>query len=214
MGEVIEVRELSKRYGGRTLFERLSFTVGDGEIMVVIGPNGVGKSTLLKIIAGLVRADEGEVRIDGEVVEGRRYVPPERRGVGYVPQSLGLFPHLTAFENAIFGLKLKRVKDFKLVEELFKAFGIEEVKDKYPHQLSGGQRQRVAIIRALAIRPRALLLDEPLSAVDKASVRDLVNTVIKIIREERIPTLWVTHHGEVRGDKVLNFKTSADRQSS
>ncbi len=202
---MIEVLNLTKSYGEKVLFKDLSFTVEKGEILVIVGPNGVGKSTLLKVVAGLVRADGGEVRINGEVVEGKKYVPPERRGVGYVPQSLALFPHLTAFENATFGLKLRGIKDFTFVNELFKRFGVEAVKDKYPHQLSGGQKQRVAIIRALAIKPKALLLDEPFSAIDKSSIKRLVSELVEIIREEGIPTLWVTHHGEVKGDKVLDF---------
>ncbi|MGC9122450.1 MAG: ABC transporter ATP-binding protein, partial [Thermogladius sp.] len=159
------VRDLVKSFGSHLVLQGVSLEVVEGEYFTIIGPSGEGKSTFLNIVAGLLRPSSGEVYIGGVLVEdsGRVHVPPERRGVGYVFQSYALYPHMTAFDNIAFPLKMAkwpRDQIRRAVEEVADLLGTREHLNKKPHQLSGGQRQRVAVARALVKRPKLLLMDE------------------------------------------------------
>ncbi len=196
------VEDLVKEYDGVQVLKKVSFKVDESEIAVLVGPNGSGKTTLLNIVAGLVPADEGLVSINGEVVFEKRngvvrkYIPPEKRRVGYVPQDYALFPHLTVYDNIAFGLKKLRLSKSDInarVRELVEIFGLKGLENKYPHQLSGGQKQKVALARALAPWPKLVLLDEPLSAIDPG-VKDSLRLELKyILRKLSVTALIVTH---------------------
>lgn len=182
---------LRKRLPGFDL--DVEWTCGGG-LTVLFGYSGAGKSLTLRALAGLLRPDEGRVALDGEVLfDSMRgvNVPPQRRGLGYVPQDCALFPHMTVAENVAYGLaSLPRLVRTERRDEMLAALGLTALVGKRPRELSGGQRQRVALARALAPRPRALLLDEPFSALDaplRAEMRDLVRTGFGV------PVVLVTH---------------------
>jgi len=162
----IELKNISKRFGGVSALEDINFTVNDGELLALLGPSGGGKTTALRLIAGLEMPDEGGIFIRGVQVSG---VPPQRRNIGFVFQNYALFKTMTVFKNIAFGLKIKKWDKARIqarVAELVALLELNGLEDRYPHQLSGGQKQRVAIARALAGNPDVLLLDEPFAAVD------------------------------------------------
>lgn len=192
----VELDQIVKRYGDQTVLSSLSFTVKDGEFVTLLGPSGCGKSTLLRMIAGLTEATEGVVRIGGEVMND---VLPKDRRVGMVFQSYALFPNMTVFENVAFGLDMKRInKKEKLarVQEMLTLVGLTDRASYYPHELSGGQQQRVALARALVVKPRVLLLDEPLSALDAKIRKQLQRTLRDIQQQLNMTMILVTHDQE------------------
>jgi putative spermidine/putrescine transport system ATP-binding protein len=192
----LELRELKKSFGGVLALDGLSLDLAAGELVSLLGPSGCGKTTALRIVAGFEAADEGRVVVDGKDITG---VPANRRDMGMVFQAYSLFPNMTALGNIQFGLRLRDVPAAsrkRRAAELLELVGLEPHAAKYPHQLSGGQQQRVALARALAIRPKILLLDEPLSALD-AKVRVTLRDEIRRIQSELgITTLFVTHDQE------------------
>lgn len=210
MSEVaVECTQLTKVYDGETtaLYD-LNLSVRKGEILAVLGPSGCGKTTSLRLIAGFIRPDDGEIRIGGELVAGKsRFAPPEKRGVGMVFQEHALFPHLTARENVSFGLSKKTPA--QQVNYLLKLVGLDHLAERYPHELSGGERQRVALARALATKPVLILLDEPFSNLDadrRMRIREEVRAILKTTGSTAI---FVTHDQEeamYMGDRlaVLN----------
>ncbi len=164
------LRELCCRFGNVQALDRFSLDIGPGEFVALLGPSGCGKTTALRILAGFENATSGDVLVDGQDIQA---VPAQRRGMGMVFQSYSLFPNMTALGNVAFGLRLRKVNSTERKAKAMSLLEMVELKDRanrYPHQLSGGQQQRVALARALAIEPRVLLLDEPLSALD-AKVR-------------------------------------------
>ncbi len=167
--------------------------VNPGEIVVLVGPSGCGKSTLLRIAAGLIIPSQGRLIIDGE---DALVLPPEKRGIGWVPQSYALFEHLNIAENVGFGLKMQKVPKAEReqqVAEMLKLCRIEELAKRSVKALSGGQRQRVAIARALAVHPRVLLLDEPLAALDPQLRIAIRADLEELLRASGVTTLFVTH---------------------
>lgn len=193
----VSVEKVSKRFhvSGRTVraVERASLEVNAGELVALVGPSGSGKTTLLRLIAGLETPEEGVIRLDGEIVN---HTPPAQRGVAMVFQRDALFPHLTARENLGLGLRLRGVARAEIqerVEELAGWLGLGECLERRPAELSGGERQRVALGRALALRPRALLLDEPLAHLDAPLRRQLRRELLRLHRELGLTMLWVTH---------------------
>jgi molybdate transport system ATP-binding protein len=167
---------------------------------ILFGPSGAGKTTLLDCIAGLTPADEGRIAIGGEDLydSERKYnVPAWKRRIGYVHQDLALFPHLTAEENVAYGLRVLGATERKSrSREMLASFSIAHLRDRRPAQISGGERQRVALARALVTEPRALLLDEPLAALDRPTKSHLVDDLRRWNQHHRIPILLVTHNGE------------------
>jgi molybdate transport system ATP-binding protein len=177
----------------------LEAAVEPGECLAVAGPSGAGKTTLLRIVAGLLRPAAGRVAIGGDVwldTASGREVPPERRRCGVVFQDYALFPNLSAWRNVAYGMVRPRGERRPRAEELLERFGIASLADARPGSLSGGERQRVALARALAAEPRALLLDEPLSALDPESRREAQQELQGFLAELPIPVLLVTHSRE------------------
>ncbi|MDR1514231.1 MAG: ABC transporter ATP-binding protein [Synergistaceae bacterium] len=193
----LEVRELSFGYGNMLIpsLRGLSFGIEKGEIVGIVGPSGSGKSTLLRLIAGFERPLEGSIVLDGITVAAKDvYVPPESRNVGMVFQDYGLFPHMTVRKNIEFGLRrLKGEERAMRANEMLAMAQMENFPSRYPYELSGGQQQRVSLMRALAPRPRLLLLDEPFSNLD-ADLREIMCKDVKtILEKEKITCLFVSH---------------------
>ena len=195
-GATVEFRGLRRSFGANKALDGLDLTVRPGELLALLGPSGCGKTTALRMVAGFETPDSGAVLVDGSDITG---IPAHRRDAGMVFQSYSLFPHLNARDNVAFGLKMRRVGSAerrKRADELLELIGLPQYGDRYPHQLSGGQQQRIALARALALRPRVLLLDEPLSALD-AKVRLTLREEIRRLQQELgITTLFVTHDQE------------------
>ncbi|KQO63534.1 ABC transporter ATP-binding protein [Curtobacterium sp. Leaf261] len=195
-GALVELEGVVKSYGGSRALTGLSLRIEPGEFVSLLGPSGCGKTTALRALAGLEPIDGGAIRIDGEDVSS---VAVDKRDMGMVFQQYSLFPHMTVRQNVAFGLEMRRVpaadRKTRVVEALDMVH-LGEFADRYPHQLSGGQQQRVALARALVTRPRVLLLDEPLSALD-AKVRVTLRDEIRRIQTELgITTVFVTHDQE------------------
>ena len=172
----------------------VAFEIPRGKVTALFGPSGAGKSSILRIISGLERADGGMISHEHEVWfdnEKGIHLPPQRRSIGFVFQDFALFPHLTVERNVAFGIKEKRLLDE--LKDLISLVGLSGYERYYPAQLSGGQKQRVALIRALARRPDILLLDEPLSALDWETRRQLQEDLKRIIKQFQVTTLYVTH---------------------
>jgi sulfate transport system ATP-binding protein len=190
---VIEVEHVSKRYGDAEALRDVSVTVADGSLTALLGPSGGGKTTLLRVIAGLEEADSGRVRMGGRDVTR---VPVRERGIGFVFQHYAAFKHMSVADNVGFGLRIrKRPKPevAKRVGDLLELVGLSHLAERRPHQLSGGQRQRMALARALAVEPEVLLLDEPFGALD-ARVREELRTWLRRLHDEvHVTTLFVTH---------------------
>ncbi len=192
----IRVSQLSKAFGALRVVDDVSFEVGSGELVALLGPSGGGKSTILRIIAGLETADAGEVWLDGRRVDG---LVARERGVGFVFQHYALFRHMTVAENVAFGLAVQgadRAAQRERAEALLEIMGLRGLGERYPSQLSGGQRQRVALARALAPKPGLLLLDEPFGAVD-AKVREELRRWLRRLHDEvHTTSIFVTHDQE------------------
>ncbi|MCC5577885.1 ABC transporter ATP-binding protein [Microtetraspora sp. AC03309] len=195
-GARVEFRGLYRRFGGTVALDGLDLSVEPGELLALLGPSGCGKTTALRCVAGFERPDEGAVLVDGRDITG---VPANRRDAGMVFQSYSLFPNLNARDNVAFGLRVRKVpaaRRHARARELLELVGLPAVGERYPHQLSGGQQQRVALARALALEPRVLLLDEPLSALD-AKVRVALREEIRRLQLSLgITTIFVTHDQE------------------
>ena len=189
-----------------------NWEVGCGEVISLFGPSGSGKSVTIQCIAGLIKPDDGIIEIDKKLVfckEKDICLPPKERGIGYVPQSYGLFPHMKVIENIIFGMKEKD-KDLKerKAMDLLRIAGLENKKDKYPFELSGGQKQRIAILRALATNPKVLLLDEPFAALDNNFKEKLRREIKKFLFILSIPVVLVTHDPkdvEILSNKIAYY---------
>jgi putative spermidine/putrescine transport system ATP-binding protein len=192
----LELSDLHKHFAGKLALRGLTLNVAHAEFVSLLGPSGCGKTTTLRIVAGFESADSGIVRLEGRNLLA---LPANRRGVGVVFQNYALFPHLTAFKNIAFGLAIAGVSSAAIrtrVVELLDMVGLSDAGEKFPQQMSGGQQQRIALARALAIRPRLLLLDEPLSALD-AVIRVALREEIKRIQTALgMTTIYITHDQE------------------
>jgi iron(III) transport system ATP-binding protein len=189
----LEIGGLCKAYAARTVLKELGLSVPPGSFTAILGPSGSGKTTLLRIIAGFERADRGTVRLADEIVDdGQRFITPDRRHVGYVPQEGSLFPHLSVEQNVGFGIA-RRDRRGRRVAELLEMVGLAGQQRRYPHQLSGGEQQRVSLARALAVDPALVLLDEPFSALDATLRVNVRQDVRRVLREAGTTTLLVTH---------------------
>jgi len=195
-GTSVSLRSLTRTFGATRALDAMSLDIAPGELVALLGPSGCGKTTALRIVAGFEFADAGEVLIDGRDVSG---VPASKRDMGMVFQSYSLFPNMSALDNVAFGLRMRKVGSGdrrKRAADLLDMVGLAPQAGQFPHQLSGGQQQRVALARALAIEPRVLLLDEPLSALD-AKVRLQLREQIRTLQQRLgTTTLFVTHDQE------------------
>lgn len=207
---LLEIRNLTKRYGENTVLRDLSFTVRRGEVIVVLGPSGCGKSTLLRCINALEPIQGGEILLGGEVIDrSPAGLPALRRRIGMVFQSYELFPHMTVMENILLApckvLWTKKEDAKAEAEALLRRVGLWEKRDSYPRELSGGQKQRVAIVRALCMHPEVLLFDEVTAALDPEMVREVLDVVLDLAREGKTMII-VTHEMQFAraiADRVL-----------
>jgi putative spermidine/putrescine transport system ATP-binding protein len=193
----VEMEELSKTFGAQAALRDFNIAIKRGELVSLLGPSGCGKTTTLRIVAGFETPDSGQVRIDGENI---LHAAPHRRRMGMVFQNYALFPHLTAAENIAFGMRIagrRRDEISRRVDELLALVKLHDIdRNKMPRQMSGGQQQRVAVARALAIEPRMLLLDEPLSALDAVVRLGLRDQLREIQTALSMTTIFVTHDQE------------------
>ncbi len=192
----IEVRHVGKRFGDFVALDDVSVSIPTGRLTALLGPSGGGKSTLLRIIAGLEQADHGSIEIDGIEASG---LPAQKRNVGFVFQHYAAFKHLSVARNVAFGLEIRKRPKAEIarrVDELLHLVHLEAFADRLPSQLSGGQRQRMALARALAIEPKVLLLDEPFGALDAKVRKELRDWLRRLHDEVHVTTVFVTHDQE------------------
>lgn len=190
---VIEIKFVAKSFGAFTALHSVDLTIADQEFMVLLGASGCGKTTLLRIIAGLETPTTGEVWIGGRRID---QLPPRERGIAMVFQNYAVFPHLTVFENIAFGLRMKKLPQAEVerrVNRTAELMHIEQLLKRYSGQLSGGQRQRVAVARALAMEPDVILMDEPLSNLDALLRLEMRAELKGVLAESKTTTIYVTH---------------------
>ncbi|MBA2287265.1 MAG: ABC transporter ATP-binding protein [Ktedonobacteraceae bacterium] len=192
----LELQGITKYFGPFTAVDSISLAVERGEFITLLGPSGCGKTTILRMIAGFETPSEGLILLDGEHITGR---PASKRPMGMVFQSYALFPHMTAEQNVAFGMSIRRQPKESIARrcaELLELVGLSDKGRSYPHQLSGGQQQRIALARALAVEPKVLLLDEPLSALDAKVRVSLRNEIRHIQQQLKMTAIYVTHDQE------------------
>src|SRR5713226_4196839 len=192
----IELKAVSKQFGGVNAVNNVTFSVREGELLALLGPSGGGKTTVLRLIAGLEVPTEGDIFVRGQRVND---IKVQKRNIGFVFQNYALFQNMTVFKNIAFGLNIKKWKFADLqkrVEELLELLGLQGLEKRSPHQLSGGQRQRVAIARALAPKPSVLLLDESFGAVGAKIRQELREWLVRLHTDLNVTTLFVTHDQE------------------
>ncbi|MBP7409639.1 MAG: ABC transporter ATP-binding protein [Flavobacteriales bacterium] len=198
MTPLLRIRQLEVSLGGSPILHGIDLDLGEGEVLIIVGSSGCGKTTLLRAIAGLERPTQGSIEIDGAAIsDPRMFIAPQERPIGMVFQGLALFPHLTVAQNVGFGLnKVVRSERDKRVAAELKSVGLEGLERRYPHQLSGGQQQRVAIARSLILRPRVLLMDEPFSDLDSATRAEVRAEVFRILHDHGTAAIIVSHDKE------------------
>jgi ABC-type sugar transport system ATPase subunit len=222
---LISVKGIRKAFGSRQILRDVSFDVSEGEVIGLVGPSGAGKSTTLNIIAGLLEPNSGEISVDGVVVTrsgaGVNHIsfPPALRGLGYVMQEAALFPNMTVYENVGFGPDSQSLPQDEIEERvngLLTLTHIEGVRDFYPNQLSGGQQKRVALARTLAVRPKILLMDEPLTSLDIALKNQLMEDLTDIFDKLGATVIYVTHdlvEAESLVDRIVRLEDGRIRGS-
>lgn len=200
---MIRIEELSKRLGNFQLGP-LSLEVNEAQILVVLGRNGSGKTTILNLIAGILQPDQGKIFLDQKLLNG---IPLEKRKIGYVFQRLYLFPHLDVFSNITFGLRSPKDREFIIkTKEMIVLLGIERLLTRNIQSLSGGEQQKVALARTLLTEPRLLLMDEPFASVDITIKLALIQEIKAIVHRLNIPTIYVTHYASEAfsmADKII-----------
>ncbi|HEY1373644.1 MAG TPA: ABC transporter ATP-binding protein [Candidatus Binatia bacterium] len=223
---IVKVEGLYKTFGDYRALDGVSFEFKHG-VLSILGPSGCGKTTLLRCIAGLEVPDDGEIWIDDKIQTDIRkgiLVPPYSREIGFVFQNYALWPHMTVYNNVAFGLKLRKVSDSDIRRRVLASLdlvGLPKLEDRYPSQLSGGQQQRVALARSLAMEPRLILLDEPLSNLDAKLREEMRVELKKLIKKVNISAIYVTHDQEeafvisdyvivMERGKILQYATPDD----
>ncbi|MCQ2474244.1 MAG: ABC transporter ATP-binding protein [Saccharofermentans sp.] len=212
---IIEIKDLCKSYDGTKVLKNITFYIRNNEFITLLGPSGCGKSTTLRIIAGFETADSGIVNFEGKDLKS---VPANKRNINTVFQRYALFPHLNVFDNVAFGLKIKKVNKKEIEQRVNKALetvGLADYGERYIDQLSGGQMQRVAIARAIVNRPRVLLLDEPLGALDLKMRKDMQIELKEMQKELGITFVYVTHDQEealTMSDTIIVMKDGLIQQ--
>ena len=205
---LIEIRNLAKAFGTVKAVDDVTLDIGSGEFITLLGPSGSGKTTVLRMIAGFEDPDAGSIALAGEDIT---HLPPFDRDVNTVFQDYALFPHMTIQENVEYGLRTRKVPKVERAKQALDAIAsvkLEQTADRLPHQLSGGQRQRIALARALVLRPRVLLLDEPLGALDRQLREEMQIELKKIQRDAGITFIFVTHDQEEAmrmSDRIVVF---------
>ena len=205
---LIEIRNLSKAFGNVKAVDGVNLDINSGEFITLLGPSGSGKTTVLRMIAGFEDPDSGSISLNGEDIT---HLPPFDRDVNTVFQDYALFPHMTIQDNVEYGLRTRKVAKAERAKQALEAISavkLEQTADRLPHQLSGGQRQRIALARALVLRPRVLLLDEPLGALDRQLREEMQVELKKIQRDAGITFIFVTHDQEEAmrmSDRIVVF---------
>jgi spermidine/putrescine transport system ATP-binding protein len=213
---IVELKNIVKRFGDKPVLHGLSLEIYNGEFLTLLGPSGCGKTTILRLLAGFEEPDAGEIFIDGRPV---KKLPPNQRHVNMVFQSFALFPHMTAFNNVAFGLKMKKTPPDQIKERVMAALRmvrLEDLAERKPHQLSGGQQQRVALARAVVNRPKVLLLDECLNALDYKLRKEMEVELKQLQRQLGITFIFVTHDQEEAlsmSDRVVVMREGAIEQA-
>lgn len=196
----IEIKDLDFEYPQRRqrVLRNVSLSLEKGKKLCILGESGSGKSTVLRLIAGLEKPQKGSISIHGEILaDERNFMPPEHRGIGMVFQDYALFPHMTVAQNIVFGLKkIKKSEKEQKLSEILSMIQMEAFKNRYPYELSGGQQQRVALGRALILKPRVILLDEPLSNLDTSLKIKIRSELKQMLDQAGITTILVTHDKE------------------
>ena len=193
----LELIGLTKRFGAAAAVDKIDLAVEQGQLVSLLGPSGCGKTTTLRLLAGFLTPDEGEIRIGGRVLSRpNACLPPEQRNMSMIFQSYALWPHMTVFDNVAYGLKLRRIPKADIrreVDAILAVTKLSPLAERYPAELSGGQQQRVSLARALVVKPETLLLDEPLSNLD-ANLREEMRFEIRSLHDRyRYTTVYVTH---------------------
>lgn len=211
---MITVENLTFRYANSKewIIQDLSFQVRQGEVLAVLGPSGGGKSTLLRLLAGLERPADGKIMLDSRVVASNNlFVEPEKRGIGMLFQDYALFPHMSVCKNIGFGLRgLNRNEKNQRALQMLELVNLQGFENRYPYELSGGQQQRIALARAIAPNPKVLFLDEPFSNLDADLVEQIRDDLFQILRKLEITTVMVTHHredAERYADRILKIES-------
>ncbi|MGV6839152.1 MAG: ABC transporter ATP-binding protein [Planktomarina sp.] len=190
----LEVQNLCRAFDGRVAVEDVSFRMMPGQVTCLLGPSGCGKSTTLRMIAGVEHQDSGTIHVDGALVcDGAQSIPPEQRSIGMMFQDFALFPHLSVWENVAFAMSGPKAQRKARAESLLARVNLQGYADKMPHELSGGEQQRVALIRAVAQKPKIMLMDEPFSGLDDRLRDEVRDETLRILREEGTAVLMVTH---------------------
>ena len=210
MKNILEIRNLSHAYDqASSIIKDFNFSLKKGEIVSILGPSGIGKTTLLRIVAGLEDVMDGEVIISEKVASKKNFLlPPEKRNLGLVVEDRALFPHLNIEKNVMFGIRHMQERE-SLAQEYLGLFKVAELSKKYPHEISAGQQQRVALARALITTPDILLLDEPFGALDKNLKDELHYETKKIFKEKDLSVLLVTHdeeEAEYFSERIIEFQ--------
>jgi putative spermidine/putrescine transport system ATP-binding protein len=212
---LIEIRDLAKSFGNVKAVDDISLDIESGEFITLLGPSGSGKTTVLRMIAGFEDPDAGSIKLNGEDIT---HLPPFDRDVNTVFQDYALFPHMSVQENVEYGLRTRKVAKAERAKQALEAIAsvkLEETVNRLPHQLSGGQRQRIALARALVLRPRVLLLDEPLGALDRQLREEMQVELKKIQRDAGITFVFVTHDQEEAmrmSDRIVVFNSGRIEQ--
>ena len=212
---LIEIRDLAKSFGNVKAVDDISIDIESGEFITLLGPSGSGKTTVLRMIAGFEDPDAGSIKLNGEDIT---HLPPFDRDVNTVFQDYALFPHMSVQENVEYGLRTRKVPKAERAKQALEAIAsvkLEETVNRLPHQLSGGQRQRIALARALVLRPRVLLLDEPLGALDRQLREEMQVELKKIQRDAGITFVFVTHDQEEAmrmSDRIVVFNSGRIEQ--
>jgi ABC-type Fe3+/spermidine/putrescine transport system ATPase subunit len=186
---VIQFRNCTKLFDGKTILRNISFEVKEeNSFTTILGKTGSGKTTLLRLLAGLEKLNEGCIYINGKIVsEGKKIiVPPHERNIGFIFQDLALWPHFTVYQNIEFGLKQKKISDYKsIIMQTMDEFGITDLKNNFTHQLSGGQQQLVALARSMVLQPKLLLMDEPLANLDVKLKTQMRKRIKQLVKEKK-----------------------------
>ena len=217
----LELRQVTRRFGNVTAVDRLDLDVGEGECVAMLGPSGCGKTTTLRMVAGFEDLDDGEIRVRDRLLSSRRtnfYLPPEQRNFGMVFQAFAVWPHLSVFENVAFPLRVRKLPRAEILQRTKDALAhtnLTDVADSKPDDLSGGGKQRVALARALAIRPDAMLLDEPLSSLDPHFREEMRFEIKDLQRRFGFSILYVTHdqsEAMALADRILVMRAGVVQQ--
>lgn len=217
---MIICRNLSLHFDGKHILNELDLEISDGERLVVLGVSGSGKSSLLRLIAGLIAPTSGEILIDNALASesGKVLIPPHKRGVSMVFQDLALWPHMNVAENIAFALKMHKVpkkERIRKVEEMLKLVGLEGYGKRHIDQLSGGEQQRVALARALVLSPKTVLMDEPLSSLDRTLNRHLRKEIVRLQKLFGFTLVYVTHSEEEAaeiGTRIISIENGSVNQ--